>query len=462
MATPIFPKKQNGAETFRTGLIRAVNKTLYFICRRKVLLTAISCWILFQVVYVCLYHYTELVSDPGNYVYLAQECIKHGTMYPDYSNYHSEYIHNPGWINIIILWLKIFGSPQSLPALSIAMNLAIVFLLFKVAGKVTGNERVAYVVVYLFMLIPANSSVALHARSEIPFEFFSLLSFYWVFSKRYAGIIGAGVAIALAQWIRPLAIAWMIAALFFMLYKAKRYKAAAVYVLSVAAVLGVIAANSTRFFPQPIFQASTSGVNFIMGANDWATGDYCGKARRDPKGLGYLPGLRDTSRTIPVKALADSGYGHPYSNRYTYKECDSIYMARGKEWVKEHPARWMLLTVKKALLLWNGVDHQFYTFNKAHKDDIALKLLNGYGKGMSLLFRLLVVIMFLGLFTPWWKRRELTYCLIPIVLCTGATILFCACRIYNFIMLPLMLTFASYALRYFYLKWACHTKQQTA
>ena len=74
------------------------------ILRKTVLFITIGIWVLFQFMWVALFGYDELVSDPGFYVYYAEECIKHGTVFPDYSNFHSEYIFSPGRIHFIIVW----------------------------------------------------------------------------------------------------------------------------------------------------------------------------------------------------------------------------------------------------------------------------------------------------------------------------------------------------------------------
>lgn len=61
-----------------------------------------------------------------------------------------------------------------------------------------------------------------------------------------------------------------------------------------------------------------------------------------------------------------------------------------------------------------------------------------------------MLFAFVGLAIPFWRRREMIYVLIPIVICTAMTLATCAAQRYNFIFIPFILMFAAYALRYFY------------
>lgn len=76
---------------------------------KRVFFSIVFLYVILEILYVVKYADEILVSDPGWYVYYAEECVKHGTMYPDYSNYHDEYIFAPGWVNFIILGIKLLG-----------------------------------------------------------------------------------------------------------------------------------------------------------------------------------------------------------------------------------------------------------------------------------------------------------------------------------------------------------------
>lgn len=440
--------------TIKSMIIALVEWVKKYLFQPKVLLAVAACWIVWQIVYVAMFSYDGLLGDPGFYVYYAEECIKRGTMYPDYSNLHAEFIFNPGWINFLILWIKLFGSVAGIPYCMIIFNACILWLLFQTAKRATGSLSIAYTCAYMLMILPSNTTIVLHAYSEIPFELFSLLSFYLILAKKSWGwMVLAGISIALAQWIRPLGIAWIVAAVFYFVYKQCRYKALAVYTASLTFTLTVIGVNSLSYFPKPVFQAKTGGINLLMGANDFATGGYCSDARRNPKGLGFIPNLWDSTQHTRVKLWKEDTIGsYEYSYRYTVYEVDSIYKARALNWIMDNPGRWTKLLLTKTYLLLKSPGKFVYTLDDRNTDHWFYRIVDQAHYPSKLLWPFVALFAFAGLVTPFWRKREITYVFIPIALCTGMTIVTSADVRYNFIFIPFMLVFASYALRYCYIK----------
>lgn len=420
------------------------------LCLPKVLWTCIVLWISFQIIFVSVYHYGSdyLENDPGWYVYYAMECIKHGTMFPDYSNYYSEYIFSPGWINFIILWIKLFGSIRLIPYFCILLNVAILYLLYKISLKVTESKNITFLALYLFMFLPANSTIVLHLYTEIPFEALSLFSFYLIFSQKSRMILLAGICIALAQWIRPLGVAWMLAAVFFMLYKDKRIKHAIIYVTGIVCTCGCIGIATHRNFPTYVFQSVTGGVNLIMGANDMATGGYIQEARYSPEGLGYLPGLFKENEFTTVR-LGDGSFRAKYSNKYTYLECDSIYKARAIQWIKNNPTRWCALIPIKTVKLFNTALTYVSTPYASVNESPVFKMLSLVCRIAGRFFIIIVLLAFAGLFTPFWNNKKLIYTVIPVVVCTAMTVAVFGNPRFNFIMLPFIIIFACVSLKYY-------------
>ena len=421
---------------------RILRKTVFFI--------TIGIWILFQILFVALFRYDELVSDPGFYVYYAEECVKHGTMFPDYSNFHSEYIFSPGWINFIIVWIKIFGSVHLLPYFNILLNILILWLLYKSTKIVTESRTIAYLVCYIFMVLPSNSTIVLHLFTEIPFEVLSLLSFYLIFSKKYWHIAVAGICIALAQWIRPLGVAWMLGAIFYLAVKKDiiRYKAIIAYVVSILITCGSIGLMTYQYFPEPIFQAQTGGANLIMGANDKATGGYCGEARFSPDGLGYLPGLLDSTSYTRVKAYReDTVYCMKYSDKYTYLEVDSIYKARSLNWITNNFGKWLSLIPRKIYGLYCTAPSFTYTCDPDNPHKQIMGIISFISGKIGRSFLLIILVSFAGLAMPFWKNRKIVYTLIPILVASAMTVAISTMSRYNFILIPFILIFACYTLK---------------
>lgn len=419
------------------------------LCSPKILGICIGLWVLFQIIYVSVYLFREnLGVDEGRYVYFAMECVKHGTMYPDYSNFYNEFIHAPGWINFLILWIKLFGSVYLIPYFNILLNIVVLYLLYKIAYKVTANKNITYLALYLFIFLPANAIIVLNFYTEIPFEILSLLSFYLVFSKKYWLVLLAGICIALAQWIRPLGVAWMLAAIFFMLYKDKRIKHAIIYVVGVVFTCGSIGIATHRNFPTYVFQSTTGSINVLLGANDMATGASVVDALRSPEGLGYLPGLYSENEYIPVRDWRTGEFMHKYSNKYTYLECDSIYKARAIQWIKENPGRWCLLIPKKIYFLFYTT-YAYIMMPDPINASFTSKIIWVICKITSRSFVLMVLCALVGLLTPFWKDKKLIYVVIPIVVCSAMTVATFGDPRFNFIIIPFILIFCCYSLKYY-------------
>ena len=216
-------------------------------------------WLIFQICLVYYGAYSILVSDPGFYVYYATECINNGTMYPDYTNYYDEYIFNPGYINFLILWIKLFGSVKLVPYFNILLNVGIVYLLYVISKQLT-CQRIAYLTIYVFLLIPSFPTIALHLYSDQLFIAFILLAILpFVKSSKYDSHFAlSGVGIAIAQWIRPLSLAWQFPCILFLLYK-KEYKKCFVYVSFYAIICLVIATATHQNFPDYLYKAKRGG-----------------------------------------------------------------------------------------------------------------------------------------------------------------------------------------------------------
>ena len=320
-------------------------------------------WVLFQFVLVYFGAYDELISDPGFYVYYATECVKNGTMYPDYTNYHDEYIFNPGYVNFLIVWIRLFGSVKFIPYFNIVLNIVIVWLIY-IIGKQIANKKIAYVAVYCFMLIPSYTTIVLHLYTEQLFVvliLLSLLPFIYRERKQFSFFLSGGV-IAFAQWVRPLSIAWMAPCVLLLLCK-KEWKKCTAYVVAYAITCIVIAVATHQNFPDYLYKAKTGGVNMIMGANDFADGTYCGDARRDKNGLGYLPDVIDESRVTNVKLwVGDSTYAKRRNAKYTYNQYDSIYVNRSILWIKSNPIKWFKVSLRKIYCTFCDVPSFFYSY----------------------------------------------------------------------------------------------------
>jgi len=413
-------------------------------CNRTTFFVIAGIWILLQIVYVALYKEPNLISDPGMYVYYAQECVEHGTMYPDYSNYHDYYIFNPGIVNLYILWINIFGSINGIHYLFVAMNAVILFMIKRISRQIKPDSAVLpYAAAYMFMLMPSNFLITAQTFSEIPFELCCSLSFMLTFGLKKRQIIAAGICVALAYWIRPLGIAWIVAALIYLIAKTRTWRVPAIYLTAVIVTLGGIAVATHRNFPDYVCTATTGGFNLIMSAHDRATGITNISIFLHENEPGYIAGATDSTKIVPVKRLTESATPtYRRSDRYTYTQYDSIYMNRAKAWIINNPTKYaQQLPIKFcALFSRNGIFYMGGSDDRFAGSELKYKVycyIWSIYKRIELLcipIFLIYWIGFIGFLS--WRRLDYTYLTMPVIFATGITLLTVTQARYNFIMLP--------------------------
>lgn len=286
---------------------------------------SIVIWILIQIVLIVIYWDVSQRSDQGAYIRMATECYERGIWYPNVSDVYSKYIWAPGLINFFILQLKFFGTLKMNYVINLLMNIAILYNVWYLAKKFF-SIRTAQIATIFFCLMHSNIMIVLPAGTEIPFLFLSISAFSLVTSKKNIGyIILASVMLTLANWIRPLVVAFLPVMLIFMLvkkYKIIHYASLLIPMVLLICVIGFATKQSLGYFN---FQSTTSGFNLIMTANDKAYGGVSTS----------LAG--DTTSTVYLKD----------ESKYTFMEKDSIWKTRSIEWIKEHPIKFAGLYVVK-------------------------------------------------------------------------------------------------------------------
>jgi hypothetical protein len=147
--------------------------------------------------------------------------------------------------------------------------------------------------------------------------------------KKYSPIV-SGIILAIANWVRPLAPAFLIGMLIYLLIVKKKkqiVKLLAAFTIFVASI-GLFTYFNFGYF---LFQSSTSGINMIRGANDDADGGYSKICFQEGK-IAYLDD--NTLKTM------------------TFKQRDSYYRGLAVQWIMKHPIKWAMLFPKKIFRMY--------------------------------------------------------------------------------------------------------------
>lgn len=423
------------------------------IFNNKILIATTLFWFVIQILYIKTNKYDILVSDPGLYVYYAQECVKHGTMYPDYTNYHDQYIFNPGWVNFIILWIKLFGSVRYLPYFNSILNLGIIYYIFQICKKLFSNGHIAYTAVYCFMLLPSFFTISSHLYSESLFTILSLATLYYTITSetKIDKVLPyiAGSLAALSMWTRPIAIAWIIACLFYYLWIHRKWFSAIKYIGSYAIICTIIAICTHINYPDYLYKANTGGVNIIMGANDLATGGYCGETRYNKGELGYIYGLF-TNDTLPVWRYYTQERKEPMpatSSIYTSNELDRIWKERSLNWIKNNMPHFIGLSFIKIQILFKRTPIFLYKYEgtgiyytcKSKPLNYILEIISTY------FFYFLLLLSFSGLLLRKTYKQPKIILYVIIILYIAVICVTCASARYNMVIQPFIVISATSA-----------------
>ena len=152
------------------------------------------------------------------------------------------------------------------------------------------------------------------------FIFLSLLSLYLVLSNKWYFIILSGVVLALANWVRPLAIAWMFSVIIYFFLNKSSYKKYACYIAGYIIMIIIIGSITKINFEDFNYASTTGGWNLIMGANDDCSGNYNDIVFREGN-IGYI--------------------SNEDKNVLSYKQQDSTYMSRSIKWIIENPINYI-------------------------------------------------------------------------------------------------------------------------
>lgn len=284
-------------------------------------------WIIAQGVLVILTQNLPQFSDPEHYLRLALECADSGGWYPTPDQtWHSSdcnYIVYAGYINYEAAVIKLTGDFRVLFWLNIFLNCVLLASVWSIILYLAGRT-VAAVGTIIYCLAPWTVYWAATTMSDLPCMALIYLSVALLGRRKAGWLAAAGVIIALAQYVRSIAILFAVASLIFMLIKRYNIKGIIAYCASGALTLAaVLILNYNLSGGGKFVSATTFGINFVQGANDMATGGYCGEMFETPRW--------DTFDQTDMDVFAR----------------DSVYKDEAVEWIKSNPGQWLALAPRK-------------------------------------------------------------------------------------------------------------------
>lgn len=270
-------------------------------------------WVILQVCLVIKYWDMPNHDDAQAYVKLASECIARGTWYPDVHNQYEDFIFGPGYVNLLIGIYHLCGSFSFVRLLNLLMNIAMVFEIRKLAGRMFSNKT-GYYAAILYMLIFSNLYAPIAVLTDLPFTFLLLTALLLCNVRRLFPVAVAGVLIAVANWFRPLAIVFLFVILLLFIVQKRRWQSYAALALPLVLTVFLIGRSAKERTGHFVYQAVSGGYNLAMSSFDEANGLVNFNGFDDPDNYICLP-----------------------PGDYTYMERDSLLKRASVRWISEHP-----------------------------------------------------------------------------------------------------------------------------
>lgn len=291
----------------------------------KIVAAIIISFTLLQFIILLVFGYTPY-PDSNGYLFLAKECIRAGEPYPASSQLYSfPFIWNIGAINLVALSIKLFNSIIPLLCLYTLLKGLSAWLVYEITRLLFNEERTAWIALLLYVLYPANYGESTSLLSELPFLFFILLGIYSIL--KHHGIAG-GALIAIANWIRPMGIVFLVSAAFCLILKKRRndmLKTIGGYMIIIA-VFSAFTYHRTGYC---IYQAKTGWMALLQYSVDHSPED-------------------------------DAAYTR--AEGYNAVQKDSLWRKRTIEWIGKHPSEYIKQMPAKLVKTYVSDNVNFCTF----------------------------------------------------------------------------------------------------
>lgn len=381
-------------------------------------------WLVVQILMVVLYWGKPQYSDAHSYISLASQCYNSGGWYPtDIQIDNDSYLFNPGYVNFLIVELKLFGSFLYHGIIGILLNGLLLLSIRSVIKNLLNSEAADYATI-LFCIMFSNMIAPVPVMSDL---FFTCLLFasLALIRKNNWWLALSALIMCCANYTRPLLCVFALAILLYMLMQHFGWKRIAIYCVSYVVFSCALNAVVSHNTAAKDASGSTLGINLIMGANDSMNG------------------------TVNNVVFEEGNIGYVAENTNVYQK-DSIWRNHAISWIVEHPVKYVSYIPVKLARLWWADNYMDLPLNNLNTSDTSkyskVELAKRVGRILllSLGYYISVVLMFLGLWRI--RKRLLGYWgifFIPIILACGMhSILYGGMR-YHYSYIPIIILYAT-------------------
>lgn len=287
-----------------------------------------------QLVYIFFFQ-APFKSDSFYYYKLALSSLNSGFVYPSEIHLHEDYIIAPLFVNIQSFILSVYNSQYTVGLFHLFLNLIQLFILFAITKKYYG-EKAAAVFTLMYILYLPNMGFILLNMTELLFGVFVALTLYFLLKEKNSFFTISGLFAAASVSVRPLGWALIISILVYLMvvYRKERLRSLISFTSGILAFFIIIGSATYISSGQFIITSVNYGTNFLIGANDDATGAYNDKVFKEGK-----------------KGFVDN------PEKMTYIEKQSYWFNQAVEWIKEKPFDWLKIFPLKLVHIYAWDDY---------------------------------------------------------------------------------------------------------
>lgn len=415
----------------------------FLLDKDKIKIVSIVVWSIFIIaqLFITFWFTGEQVSDAKTYTSLALSIAEDGAWYPNTTHLHNRYFFGNGYVNFLSLIFRITTNVKFIFIINILLTQLLLSSCLFILKKLSYSSIVRYYFIIMFCLLTTFISETVVLRTETIFTalcFFALAFLHT--NKKYMYIL-CGTVLALANWIRPLGIAFLLGGIVIHFFYKREFKTILMtissYVLTIVLIGTFTYINCGHF----VYQSTTFGVNLLMSANDNADGSYMNISQKGE--VGYIN---------PEKA-----------KNMIFSDYDKYYTDLSLKWIIKNPIRYLSQKPVKLFFLYatetysgsSYFNNNIVTSGIDYIKSIAAKLSNHSNEKLlfgdvliifnQIWYMFLCALAVIGIFIKSIRKNYKILCayLLIMVLGTGITLVVVGGARYHFPYLPIIIMCAS-------------------
>ncbi|MDX1359449.1 MAG: glycosyltransferase family 39 protein, partial [Clostridia bacterium] len=155
----------------------------------------------------------DQIEDSEDYRDWAIEKADSNSFYPDETDANEKFMANPGFINYLSVFYRITNNDKVPIAANIVLVIIMAACVYFIAWKLFKNKIVAWLSILLLAVFPTFIGEILNLRSEILFTTLAYAAVAVFLSNIKFKYVLCGILLALANWVRPLGLVFLLAIL---------------------------------------------------------------------------------------------------------------------------------------------------------------------------------------------------------------------------------------------------------